>query len=82
MGWRWYFHNETLDVYYDIGSDDLTYIQNDLKKVLGIHGWSLDHVLSFKNERDYPIPYEKVLGQEHLHTQSADPENSGHEDSS
>lgn len=62
MGFRWFLYNQTLDVYYDIGSSSLTDIQHDIKRVMTVHGWTLDQTWHFISDRDQEIPEYKVLG--------------------
>ena len=61
MGWRWYLYNKTLDQYYYTGSSVLQDIQRDLKYVFTVHGWSLDHSLSYVSDETTQIETAKVV---------------------
>jgi hypothetical protein len=61
MGGRWYFYNETLDEYYDIGSDSLTNIGADLKEIFQAYKWSFNDVIHIVNDQDTTIDESKVL---------------------
>ena len=74
MGFRWFLYNETLDVYYDIGSSSLTHIQGDIKHVMDVYGWTLDQTWHFISDRDEEIPEYKVLGWDFVKHDTSDSE--------
>ena len=61
MGCRWYFYNATLDQYYSTGSDSLTNVQRDLKRIFEL-GWSYEHTIHIVNDCEAEINHNRVVG--------------------
>ena len=61
MGARWYFYNETLEEYYDLGSDSLTNIGSALKEVFQAYKWSFYDTIHIVNDADISIDESKIL---------------------
>lgn len=62
MGCRWYFYNATLDQYYSTGSDSLSSVQNDLKKIFEYYRWSFEHTIHIVNDCEVEINHSRVIG--------------------
>ena len=60
MGWCWYIHNETRDLYYDLGGDT-AHIQQAFWFIFKILQWSFDDALSIISDEGRIIDRTKVV---------------------
>jgi hypothetical protein len=60
MGWRWYIHNETRDLYYDLGGDTER-IQYAFRFIFITLGWSFNDILSIISDEGREIDLAKVV---------------------
>jgi hypothetical protein len=60
MGWCWYIHNETRDLYYYLGGDT-DRIQYAFHFIFNIVKWSFNDTLSIISDEGRVIDFSKVV---------------------